>query len=159
MKDVHALPAPIVPHVWNKIDTSVDDEPVTQLADHLFAKHVETTRKLLTVAGLHVYSLQPGRPEVFVASDEGTDVALQVTMHADRGTTYELTVDGEIAEPSGARDTATTLLAVLARGTALEDSQQSHQLPESPESPASQESFEAPEPQEHQDDRQAPRVP
>jgi hypothetical protein len=123
VKDVHELPAPIVPHVWNKVDTSVDDEPVTQLADHLFAKHVETTRKLLTLAGLHVYSLQTSSPEVFVASDEGTGVTLQVTMHADRGTSYELTVDGEIADPTGARDTASALLAVLAKGTALEESQ------------------------------------
>jgi hypothetical protein len=134
VKDVHELPAPIVPHVWNRVDTSVDDEPVTQLADHLFAKHVEATRKLLTLAGLHVYSLQPSSPEVFVASDEGTGVTLQVTMHADRGTSYELTVDGEIADPTGARDTAATLLAVLSRGTAL-DAALDPRNPESSQSP------------------------
>ncbi|MFL1430703.1 MULTISPECIES: hypothetical protein [unclassified Nocardiopsis] len=110
MTEVHALPAPIVPHGWDNVDTSVDNEVPELLSDDQLDRYVTTVAELLRACGLTV-DLDPSDPCHLEAYGTDRNMTLEVDIREDRSAEWSIS-GGDELDPG---TKALTMAAVLAR--------------------------------------------
>lgn len=110
MTEAHAPPAPIVPHAWGGVDTTVDEETPELLSEEQFDRYVETVAELLRASGLTV-DTHPSDPSQMRARMPGSPFSMEVDIRDDRSA--EWSIDG--AEETDPGTKAVTMAFTLAR--------------------------------------------
>ncbi|SHK31701.1 hypothetical protein SAMN05421803_117103 [Nocardiopsis flavescens] len=115
MTEVRTLPAPIVPHGWGDIDTSVDNEVPELLSEDQLDRYVATVAELLRACGLTVDldSSDPGNLEVYGA---GSTMSLEVDIRDDRSAEWSISGGDELDPGTKALAMAAALARLLAPG-------------------------------------------
>lgn len=113
MTEVHTLPAPLVPHGWRDVDTSVDNEVPELLSDEQLDHYVDTVVELLRAAGLHV-DTDLADPTRLAVRAPVSNLELEVDIRDDRSAEWSLTGGDEVDSGTGALTLATMLARLLA---------------------------------------------
>ncbi|PSK98806.1 hypothetical protein CLV63_10430 [Murinocardiopsis flavida] len=113
MTDVHTLPAPIVAHAWDGVDTSIDAEVPELLSDDQFDRYSGTVAALLTAAGLDVRAPNENDPSSLRVSNLRTRHTVELDMRDDRSADWPLGTGDEIPEGTSAADLAAQIARLL----------------------------------------------
>lgn len=121
MNDIHALPTTIVPQAWDKVDTTVDNEPPEVLAPHQFERYCEAVRDLIATTGLHVQDFGFTPAEFLVIQDHDRDLTVKLTLRPDRTVDCEFTLDDELTDPSRTVEVAARVARLFNQGQSMRE--------------------------------------
>jgi hypothetical protein len=113
MTDVHALPAPIVPHGWKGVDTSIDAETPELLSPEQLDRYVETVTALLSTAGLEVSAPDRHAPARLEVTAPNGPFVVELDIRDDRSAEWSITGGDELLEHTPALRLAAFVAALL----------------------------------------------